>query len=308
MVGEFPELQGVMGRYYALHDSEDPRVADAIADHYKPLGPNDTCPTTPDSIVVSLADKLDSLAAFFAINDKPTGSGDPFALRRAALGVIRIIIENDLRLPLRDVFFRALTGLGVADDSKAAVVDDLLSFVMDRFSVYLRNMGYGVGMIRAVSSRGRVVQVGGNRSVTREDDVVRLARRIAIFQNFIGSEAGANLVVAYRRAANIVQIEEKRDGCSYDGAVLRAQLRQPEETELEARLRQVMQDETAALATEDFEGAMAALATLRRPVDEFFDKVTVNADDPALRENRLRLLSRIRAVMNQVADFSQIEG
>lgn len=307
MVGEFPELQGVMGRYYALHDGEDQRVAEAVADHYKPQGPNDTCPTAPDSIVAALADKLDTLVAFFAIDEKPTGSRDPFALRRAALGIIRIILENRLRLPLKEAFaaaHRALRAQEIADDlgvpgSGVGVEPepppDLMPFIADRLKVHLREEGVRHDLIAAVFA------------LAGEDDLVRLLARVVALAKFLDTEDGANLLIAYRRAANIVAIEERKGGWS-DGPVDRALLRLDQEGELAARLDDSEQQTAAALGCEDFGRAMAALASLRRPVDEFFDKVTVNTEDRALRENRLRLLSRIRAVMNQVADFSQIEG
>ncbi|MGE0259397.1 MAG: glycine--tRNA ligase subunit beta [Alphaproteobacteria bacterium] len=307
MVGEFPELQGVMGRYYALHDGEDPRVADAVADHYKPQGPNDTCPTAPDSIVAALADKLDTLNAFFAIDEKPTGSRDPFALRRAALGVIRIVLENRLRLPLKAAFADAHLALraqeradeiGVPDSGVGVSPEpapDLLSFVADRLKVHLREAGVRHDLIAAVFA------------LTEEDDLVRLLARVEALANFLAAEDGANLLVAYRRAANIVAIEQRNGGWT-DGAVDFDLLRLDAERALTRRLDEAGSQAAAELQREDFGRAMASLATLRRPVDEFFDKVTVNADDPALRQNRLRLLSRIRAVMNEVADFSQIEG
>jgi glycyl-tRNA synthetase beta chain len=291
MVGEFPELQGIMGRYYALNDGEDPRVADAIADHYKPQGPNDTCPSAPDSIVVALADKLDSLAAFFAIGEKPTGSRDPFALRRAALGTIRLVLENRLRLPLRPAFTHAAKALGSEYPDAGR---ELLAFVADRLKVHLREEGVRHDLIAALFALA-------------EDDLVRLLARVHALAGFLDTEDGANLLVAYRRAANIVAIEQRKGGWS-DGPVDRDLLRLSEERDLASRLDEAAAEATAANDREDFAQAMAALATLRRPVDEFFDKVTVNVDDPALRENRLRLLSRIRAVMNRVADFSQIEG
>ena len=307
MVGEFPELQGVMGRYYALHDGEDPAVAGAVADHYKPQGPNDTCPSAPDSIVAALADKLDTLNAFFAIDEKPTGSRDPFALRRAALGIIRIILENRLRLPLKAAFAEAhlalraqqkadeigVPGSGVGVDPEPST--DLLPFVADRLKVHLREEGVRHDLIAAVFA------------LTEEDDLVRLLARVDALANFLGAEDGANLLIAYRRAANIVAIEQRKGGWT-DGSVDTDLLRLDAERELAGRLDEAGSRAAATLEREDFGQAMAALATLRRPVDEFFDRVTVNTDDPALRENRLRLLSRIRAVMNQVADFSQIEG
>ncbi len=291
MVGEFPELQGVMGRYYALHDGEDPRIAGAIAEHYKPLGPNDSCPSAPDSVVVALADKLDALAAFFAVGEKPTGSRDPFALRRAALGVIRLILVNRLRLPLAAGFARAGDALG---PDYPDVTSDLLAFIADRLNVHLREQGVRHDLIAAVFALA-------------EDDLVRLLVRVDALSKFLASEDGANLLVAYRRAANIVAIEEKKGGWSA-GEVDPQLLREFAEIDLNRALHQSAAAATMGLQIENFEGAMAALATLRSSVDAFFDKVTVNTEDARLRENRLRLLSRIRTVMNQVADFSQIEG
>jgi glycyl-tRNA synthetase beta chain len=292
MVGEFPELQGIIGRYYAIADGEDARVAAAIAEHYKPLGPNDTCPSAPDSITVALADKIDALAAFFAVGEKPSGSRDPFALRRAAQGIIRIILENRLRLALEPLF---LMGAGFFTAGTEDTADELLDFIADRLKVHLREQGVRHDLIAAVFALG-------------EGDLVRLLARVEALRNFLETEDGANLLVAYRRAANIVAIEERRDGRRYDGPVAAALLRQAEELDLATRLSEVSEDAGTYLEREGFAGAMAVLARLRRPVDDFFDKVTVNCDDQDLRENRLRLLSAIRATMNQVADFSQIEG
>lgn len=293
MVSEFPELQGIMGRYYALHDGEDPAVADAIGDHYKPLGPNDSCPTVPDSIVVALADKVDTLVALFAVGERPTGSRDPFALRRAAQGIIRIVLENRLRLRLREVFGSAAMHLPAGASLRDP--NELLDFIADRLKVHLREQGVRHDLIAAVFALG-------------EDDLVRLLARVEALRKFLDTEDGANLLIAYRRAANIVAIEEKRDGRRYDETPASALLRQPEEKALAAGLEKVSGLAEASLSREEFEEAMAALARLRRPVDEFFAKVTVNADEPELRENRLRLLAAIRATMNRVADFSQIEG
>jgi glycyl-tRNA synthetase beta chain len=305
MVGEFPELQGVMGRYYALHDGEDPRVADAIADHYKPLGPNDTCPTAPVSVIVALADKIDALTAFFAIGEKPTGSGDPFALRRAAQGVIRIILENKLRVPLMTPLLKAGKILQLVMEQELAVAQELLSFIAERLKVHLRSTGVRHDLIAAVFEPGIMGIVRRGRY---EDDLVRLLAKVDALNNFLGTEDGRSLLTAYRRASNIVAIEERRDGFAYGQDFEEELLQQQEEQSVARALRQISKRLQDFLNQERFEDAMAALATLRRPVDEFFEKVTVNVDDRALRENRLRLLSRIRAVMNQVADFSQIEG
>jgi len=295
MVGEFPELQGTMGRYYALHDGEDPAIAEAIADHYRPLGPNDTCPTAPESVVAALADKLDSLVSFFAIGEKPTGSRDPFALRRAALGTIRLILENRLRLPLSAAFRHAGADAG---RDPVDLTRELLDFIADRLKVHLRERGVRHDLIGATFA-----QLG-----TAEDDLVRLLKRVDALAGFLASEDGANLLIAFRRASNIVAIEEREDGCTYHGFVDMRQLRQSEERALAEHLAEVGGRAGTLLAREEFERAMTELARLRRPIDDFFDKVTVNCEEPALRENRLRLLSGIRETMNRVADFSQIEG
>jgi glycyl-tRNA synthetase beta chain len=297
MVGEFPELQGVIGRYYALHDGEDPTIAQAIADHYRPLGPNDVCPTAPESVVIALADKLDSLVAFFAIGEKPTGSRDPFALRRAALGMIRLIIENHLRLPLTEAFQCTVSALG---PGFLDPTEELVTFIADRLKIHLREQGTPHDLIAAVFA-----QIG---DATAIDDVERLFARMMALNAFLVSEDGFNLLTAYRRASNIVAIEEKRDGRSYGDPIDSTLFEQPEEVALYQRLNGMSATLEAFLAHEHFDRVMARLATLRPPVDEFFDKVTVNTEDRRLRENRLRLLSRIRATMNQVADFSQIEG
>jgi glycyl-tRNA synthetase beta chain len=302
-----------MGAYYARHDGEDPAVAQAIAEHYSPLGPSDRCPTTPASVVVALADKIDSLVGFFAIDEKPTGSKDPYALRRAALGVIRLVLENRLRLPLEALFAASHASFaelgwfgkfvtigkippeaGIADAD--ATVSALLEFFADRLKVHLREQGTRHDLIAAVFA------LGG------EDDLVRLLARVAALGEFLRTDDGANLLVAYRRASNIVRIEEKKDARSYDGEPNPGLFRQKEESALAERLAEVGRLAAAALGQEEFSAAMAALARLRRPVDEFFDGVTVNCDEPELRENRLRLLSQIRATLNRVADFSRIEG
>ncbi len=308
MVGEFPELQGIMGRYYALNDGEDADVAEAIAQHYSPKGPGDSCPTAPTAIAVALADKIDSLAGFFAVGEKPTGSRDPFALRRAALGVIRIITENGLRIPLAEVFhgsYGRIVIQGYAEEyaeknvpasEQIFLVLELLAFFADRLKVQMREKGVRHDLIEAIFA------LGG------EDDLVRLLTRVDALTALLGTEDGANLLTAYRRAANIVAIEEKKDKTAYDGAVDAALLAEPQER----RLNEVLELEEQALAltldAEKYGDAMAALAHLREPVDAFFDHVTVNADDKALRANRLRLLSRIRSALNRVADFSKIEG
>ena len=300
MVGEFPELQGVMGRYYALHDGEARNTAEAIAEHYKPLGPNDSCPTAPVSVALSLADKLDSLVGFFGIDEKPTGSKDPYALRRAALGVIRLVLENKLRLNLLELFrrahseYQAVVFLGQTPQED--VIRQILDFFADRLKVVLRDRGVRHDLIDAVFA------LGG------EDDLVRLLARVEALGVFLGSDDGANLLVAYRRAANIVRIEEKKDGVTYDGLPEAKLLIAPEEKALEDALVKVRGAVEPRLKAEDFAGAMAELSRLRATVDAFFEKVTVNTDDAGTRKNRLRLLRQISATMNGVADFSKIEG
>jgi glycyl-tRNA synthetase beta chain len=375
MVGEFPELQGVMGRYYALHDREPLEIADAVAEHYSPLGPNDRCPTAPTSVVVALADKIDTLVGFFSIGEKPTGSRDPYALRRAALGMIRLILENRIRFGLARLFESTFDiinrpGLPLFDlDSselristhiepvpenteasrtlvRSLVRNELLAFFADRLKVHLREQGVRHDLIAAVfaprvaasrnplpAGEGRVRAdaapqsapvkhdgisphpnplPGGEGTVGEgteaEDDLVRLLARVAALDEFLKSEDGANLLTAYRRASNIVRIEEKKDGRAYDEAPDPSQMREAAETALAERLADVERLSSAALRNEEFGVAMAALARLRRPVDEFFNQVTVNSEDAGLRVNRLRLLSQIRATLNQVADFAQIEG
>ncbi|MEK9753490.1 MAG: glycine--tRNA ligase subunit beta [Rhodospirillaceae bacterium] len=297
MVGEFPELQGVMGCYYARHDGESDEVCDAIAEHYSPLGPNDACPSKPESVCVALADKIDSLVGFFAIDEKPTGSKDPFALRRAALGVIRLVLENKLRLPLLAEFSKAAGLIGKGADPGA----DLLVFFADRLKVHLREQGVKHDHIDAVFALKD--ESGGG-----EDDLVRLMDRVEALSEFLASDDGGNLLTAYKRAANILKIEEKKDGRAYAGAPDAAAFQQDEERALASGLDDARPAIEKALAAEDFAGAMAALAKLRGPVDAFFDAVTVNADDAKLRENRLKLLNGIRAALEGVADFSRIEG
>jgi glycyl-tRNA synthetase beta chain len=307
MVGEFPELQGAMGQYYALNDGEDPRVAQAIADHYKPLGPNDTCPTAPVSVVVALADKLDSLAAFFAINEKPTGSRDPFALRRAALGVIRLVLERQLRLPMLSSLKRA--ALEFTGD-RNAIAHDVFNFMVERLSIELRGQGLRYDIIETSLRSGDLRAQPPYRTIDRlEQDFTRLQRRARAVDSFATSDDGANLLTAYRRAANIVAIEKNNGGWE-PGPVDPSLLREHEETRLHRALSGVEANSAAALVGEDFVHAMSYLARLRRPVDEFFDKVTVNTDaeEGRLRQNRLRFLSRIQFVMDRVADFSRIEG
>lgn len=279
MVGEFPELQGVMGRYYALAEGEDGSVANAIRDHYAPRGADDDVPAEPVSIALALADRIDTLARFFAIGEKPSGSGDPFALRRAALGIIRIARDNALRLDL------------------SRLVDaEVLDFIFERLRIQLRAEGKRHDIVAAVLARGA------------DGDLLRVLARAAAIEALLRTEDGANLRTAYARAANILRIEEKKDGRAYDAAPDPARYREAQERALAAALDTAEPAIAAHLAGEDFVAAMTDLAALRAPLDAFFDHVTVNAPEPALRENRLFLLARVRRAMDQVADFSKLEG
>jgi glycyl-tRNA synthetase beta chain len=295
MVGEFPELQGVMGRYYALHQEEDPLVADAIAAHYKPVGPSDDVPREPTAIAVALADKLDTLVGFWAIDEKPTGSKDPYALRRAALGVIRIVLENDIRLKLNDVIRAALQKWRQISIVGGETQQSLLAFFADRLKVHLRDQGARHDLVDAVFA------LGG-------DDLLMIVRRVEALGRFLDHEDGEHLLTGTKRAINILRIEEKKDAKSYDQPPDASRLKQPQEKALAKTVDEVEHAAAAAVANEDFDAAMVAMAKLRAPVDAFFDHVTVNTDDPVARENRLRLLNRIRATTLTVADFSKIEG
>ena len=278
MVGEFPELQGLMGRYYALDQGIDPEVADAIRDHYKPVGPSDTIPASRVGQAVALADKLDTLVGFWAIDEKPTGSKDPYALRRAALGVIRIILDKNLRVPMN-------CGGG-----------DLLAFFADRLKVHLKEQGARHDLIDAVFALGN------------QDDLLLIVRRVDALSKFLDTDDGRNLLAGVKRAANILRIEEKKDGKTYEGDVHISQLIKGEEKALHSAITVATGQTRRAIEQEDFEGAMAAIAKLRAPVDAFFEHVTVNDKDATFRENRLRLLNRIRQATLDVADFSRIEG
>ena len=298
VVGEFPELQGIMGRYYAQLDGEPPVVSEAIAEHYAPKGPDDRCPTAPVSVAVALADRIDTLVGFFAIDEKPTGSKDPFALRRAALGAIRLLLENRLRIPLLDLFEHAYRLYPDFDKTKAeSVARAVLDFFADRLKVHLRDQGLKHDLVAAVFA------VPGG-----EDDLVRLIARGEALKQFLSSEDGANLLTAYRRAANILRIEEKKDGQRYDRLADPRRFAMNEEARLHQAVIEVGSRADPLLADDDFSGAMEALADLRSPVDDFFDRVTVNADEAELRANRLCLLSQIRVGMDAIADFSKIEG
>jgi glycyl-tRNA synthetase beta chain len=289
MVGEFPELQGVMGRYYALHDGEFSEIADAIRDHYAPRGPAEPAPSAPVSIAVALADKLDQLTRFFAIGEKPTGSGDPYALRRAALGVIRIIRENGLRLHLRHALAAA-----AAD---AATVQAVFEFIVERLVVQLRTDGARYDVLNAVFA---------TRGLDQEDDLVALLARSDAVASLLQTPDGANLLTAYRRAANILRIEERKDGpfkASPDPRLY------GEAAEIDLDHALAACHVVVRLLNEEAYGlAMSTMAGLRAPLDAFFEKVTVNATEPTLRRNRLRLLNQVRSMMDQIADFSRIEG
>jgi glycyl-tRNA synthetase beta chain len=297
MVGEFPELQGVMGAYYARAQGEPEAVAEAIAAHYAPQGPNDRCPRAPLAVTVALADKLDSLVGFHAAGERATGSSDPLGLRRLALGVIRLVFENELRLPLGEAFAEARAGYG-EDPALApgeAVAAELVAFVTERLKVHLRGEDIRADLIAAVFAAGA------------DDDLLRLRRKVAALQAFLDSADGANLLAAYRRARNIVRIEERKEGAPMGGEVRGELLEAPAEIALHHELATVTPAIRAALADERFTDAMADLASLRAPVDRFFEEVLVNVDEPAVRANRLRLLARLSGLLDGVAVFDIIE-
>jgi glycyl-tRNA synthetase beta chain len=343
VVGEFPELQGLMGKYYAEEQGEDEAVAHAIEDHYSPKGPDDVVPADPVSIAVALADKIDTLVGFWAIDEKPTGSKDPYALRRAALGVIRLILDNKIKLPLADILL--LADIEVFLDIKSARLDrqrialarledegglspnnvqrvwhrlvdavfsdkivqeeaktakdrvfGLLDFHIDRLEVQFRATGARHDLIKAAMA------------IDLEDDLLLIVRRVEALGKFLDTDDGKNLLAGYKRAANIIRIEEKKDSREYTGAPDATLYRQDEEKDLVQALDLAKYLAKEAVERDDFETAMRAMAKLRPHVDAFFDKVTVNVDDKALRENRLKLLNEIRAATRAVADFSKIEG
>lgn len=299
MVSEFPELQGIMGGYYARLAGHSDAVADAVRDHYKPQGPADTVPTAPVTVAVALADKLDTLVGFFAIDEKPTGSKDPFALRRAALGVIRLVLENGVRASLRTWVSWVRTNgdflTGSTLNTHEATETYVLAFFADRLTVLLRDQGQRHDLVAAVFALG-------------DDDLVRIVRRVEALATFLATDDGANLLAGYKRASNILRAEEKK-GPLPTGMVQTGLPNQPEaETSLAFAVGAARTAVEAALETEDFAAAMTALARLRAPVDRFFDDVLVNSDIPAERENRLKLLGQVRDVMGQVADFGQIAG
>jgi glycyl-tRNA synthetase beta chain len=295
MVGEFPELQGLMGGYYARAEGLSDAVADAIRDHYKPVGQGDDVPTAPVTVAVSLADKLDTLSGFFMIEERPTGSKDPFALRRAAIGVLRLLVINDLRMSiwgelLKPVgLLREQLSLPQWESIPIYYSDEIKSFIADRLKVQQREAGVRHDLIDAVFA------LGG------EDDLVRLLARVHALQAFVAAPDGANLLAGYKRAANILKKEEFEPGAINPAP-------EPAEQALIDALAMAAPKAAAAVEAEDFAGAMAALATLRAPIDAFFDNVTVNDADAQKRAARLSLLSRFRDAVHSVADFSKIEG
>ena len=300
VVGEFPELQGLMGKYYALAQGEDASVAAASEEHYKPQGPNDRVPTDPVSIAVALADKIDILVGFWAIDEKPTGSKDPYALRRAALGVIRLLADNSLRVSLVSAAKSAIEGL-LETGTRHALVDthklpsDLLSFFADRLKVQLREQGARHDLVDAVFA------------LEGQDDLLMVVRRVEALGKFLDTDDGKNLLAGTKRASNILSIEEKKDKRKFDGAPEPSLYSLAEEKALAAAIDLAKVEAGVAVMNEDFASAMGAIAKLRPAVDAFFDKVKVNDDDPKVRENRLKLLNEIRATTRAVADFSKIQ-
>jgi len=298
MVGEFPELQGLMGGYYAAAQGEDPRVAEAVRDHYKPVGQGDDVPTAPVTVAVSLADKLDTLVSFFGIDERPTGSKDPFALRRAALGVIGLILDNSLRCSDYDLFYQAVghSNVGIGTVVAGGYFHD---FLIERLKVQQRSNGVRHDVIDAVVLPGSESEFGGER------DLVRLLARVRALQAFVTTDDGTNLLAGYKRAANILKKEGVEGDQSWTAPTYTLE---PAEADLIAALDGAEPRAAEAVRAEDFEAAMAALASLRAPIDRFFDDVTVNDADPAKRTARLALLARVRAAVHTVADFSRIEG
>jgi glycyl-tRNA synthetase beta chain len=300
MVGEFPELQGVMGRYYALAAGRAPEVADAARDHYSPLGPSDDVPTAPVSVAVALADKLDTLTGFWAIDEKPTGSKDPFALRRAALGVIRLVLGNELRLGLNDALAKASDIVGEREGRDGARsladINELMSFFHDRLKVFLRDEGIRHDVIDACLA------------MPGSDDLTLLVKRARALSGFMATEDGENLIQGYKRANNILTQAEEKDGVEYSFGADVKYAEGDEEKALFAALDKAEAEIAPAMRGEDFGAAMAAMANLRAPIDAFFTAVQVNSDNQVVRRNRLNLLSRIRSICLSVADLNRIEG
>ncbi|RTL90116.1 MAG: glycine--tRNA ligase subunit beta [Hyphomicrobiales bacterium] len=319
MVGEFPELQGLMGRYYASAQGEDASVATACEEHYKPQGPSDRIPTDPVAIAVALADKLDTLVGFWAIDEKPTGSKDPYALRRAALGVIRIVLENELRAPLsrivdrhyNDFSFHAKSLKKTDGGMVGVTAADLLEFFIDRLKVYLRDKGARYDLIDAALGAVAAADSGEAQAAGAplQDDLLMITRKVEALDTFLATDDGRNLLAGFKRAVNILKAEEKKDGAQAYAHRHTPNLRiEPQEHKLAAAIARAREETADRLEKEDFEGAMRALAHLREPVDAFFDHVTVNADNADLRLNRLRLLAELRRVMMGVADFGKVAG
>jgi glycyl-tRNA synthetase beta chain len=351
VVGEFPELQGLMGRYYAEAQGEDEAVAHACEDHYKPKGPDDLVPSDPVSIAVALADKIDTLVGFWAIDEKPTGSKDPYALRRAALGVIRIVLDNQLRVKLSNItmYANGMVSTVLSDrrqDHRAAfekvrslmsndqvkkILDsfdkgyeegakefyfsrgswqtvDLIKFLGERLKVQLREKGVRHDLVDAVLALQSVRGIEGATETKLHDDLLMIVRRVEALGKFLATDDGKNLLAGVKRASNILGIEEKKDKKSYAGTPDAKLLKDAEEKALAEAIAIAKKDASSAVAKEDFAAAMSAMAKLRPRVDAFFEKVTVNVDDKALRENRLKLLNEIREATRAVADFSKIEG
>jgi glycyl-tRNA synthetase beta chain len=299
VVGEFPELQGLMGKYYALAQGEEASVAAACEEHYRPLGPNDRVPTDPISVAVALADKIDTLVGFWSIDEKPTGSKDPYALRRAALGVIRIGLSSKSDLLPRSLFEMHIRRFrpNLSDAEISDVGDGFQDFFDERLKVQLRDDGARHDLVDAV------LDLGG-----REAGIISIVRRVEALRKFLDTEDGKNLLSGYKRATNIIRIEERKDGKTYSGWPEPSLYREKEEKSLASAIGSAKEEAAAAVASEDFEAAMRAMAKLRPHVDAFFDKVTVNVEDKQLRKNRLNLLNEIRAATRTVADFSRIEG
>jgi glycyl-tRNA synthetase beta chain len=342
MVGEFPELQGLMGRYYAESEHLNPKIAAAIEEHYRPKGQNDTVPTAPVSVAVALADRLDTLVGFWTIGEKPTGSGDPYQLRRAALGVIRIVLENDLRVSLLNALMRAAVEINasrVAGDVARRlkrVVKELQQLSLSARSNSLveilaiegkTNSDVAVTIERMQAICGDLLSFFADRlkvylrekgarydlidavfSLGGQDDLALIVKRVEALDAFLKTDDGSNLLIGVKRASNILAIEEKKDKQSYTGTPVTSLLKEPQEKALAVAIERVKDDAHAAVNIENFAGAMHSLAELRAPVDAFFDKVLVNVGDSKLRANRLRLLSQIRATTLSVADFSRIAG
>jgi glycyl-tRNA synthetase beta chain len=310
MVYEFPELQGLMGSYYAKAAGKSDAIAAAAQDHYAPLGPSDDVPTAPVSIAVALAEKIDKLTGFWAIDEKPTGSKDPFALRRAALGVIRILVENDVSLNIKNDGFEVsntilTTSLKLSGEGITARLNDLLSFLHDRLKVYLKDQGVRHDIIDACISSSDGAPTGATDG---NDDLTLLVKRAKALSEALKTDDGENLIQGFKRANNILSQAEDADGVEYSfGADIKF-AETEEERALFAALDTAEAQIKPAMEAQDFGAAMSAMASLRGPIDAFFDAVQVNADNATVRRNRLNLLSRIRTICSSVADLTKIDG